>query len=174
VAHRALVARERDDGQYDLYRSEWSAHQWQLQRLLDLYSHEGTNGIPDCVDLTPTVRGVPFATIVDECLDFQLDEALYRVCADGESQPFFVAWFGFPGAGETHVDAGGVVAVDASDPMTDGALVRGWLAGAKGVLDSLVENGDLPAAEARELLASRLASWASDREHYVRGSGENQ
>jgi hypothetical protein len=105
---------------------------------------------------------VSFETVVDTHLDFCTHEACYRVDRDG-TEPFFVCWFGFPAVETYRSGAGALIGIDAADARADGALVRGWFTGAKGVLAAAVDEGRLTPAEARDRLRVRLRAWAGDR-----------
>jgi len=164
VGHRALVARERDDGRYDLHYAHWGAHEWRL--LADL-----GEGASAGVDPVPIATGRSFGEIVREHVDFQQFEALYRVSRAGVAAAFFVCWFGFPVAGEDRPRSGALIEIDAADPDGDGALVRGWVAGTKGALGALVEADLLGPAEARTRLVERVSDWTGGERAAVFGPG---
>ena len=175
VGHRALVAVERTDGRYDCHYSHGGAHEWGVLDSLAAATGSKTGGsgghdeepsvdpraVPG-VDPAPLATGVSFETVVDTHLDFCTYEACYRVDRDG-ADPFHVAWFGFPAAETYRSGAGALVGIDAADARRDGAHVRGWVAGTKGVLAAAVEEGRLTPAEARDRLRARLLAWAGDR-----------
>jgi len=163
VGHRAFVAIERADGRYDCHYAHWGADEWRL--LAALTGADTADAARDCsaVDPAPLVTGVSFETVVDRHVDFQTYEALFRVDRD-DITPYTVCWFGFPIAGDHRPDAGALIALDPADARADGALVRGWVAGTKGLLGALVETGELSVETARGWLVTRLRSWAGDRE----------
>lgn len=163
VGHRALVATERADGRYDCHYAHWGADEWRL--LATLADLDTPGDARDCpaVDPAPLATGVPFETVVDSHVDFQTFEAVYRVAAEAVT-PYAVCWFGFPAANEHRPDSGALIAVDPADARADGALVRGWLAGTRGLLGALVAAAELDVAAARDWLVVRLRSWDGDRE----------
>ena len=160
VGHRALVAIERADGRYDCHYAHWGAHEWRLLAAL-----QGADDPRDCdgVDPAPIATDVSFGSVVDTHLDFRTHEALYRAERDSIT-PYTVCWFGFPAVDERVSDAGALVAVDRGDARADGALVRGWFTGTKGLLGAMLDDGDVTPDAARDWLVSRLQSWAGDRE----------
>lgn len=165
VGHRALVAVERSDRRDDCHYAHWGADEWRLLDALAAADTADTDAVRDChgVDPAPLVTGVSFETIVDGHVDFQTVEAVYRVDAEGVT-PYTVCWFGFPSVGERRPRSGALVAVDAADARADGALVRGWIAGTKGMLGALVDADEMAVDAARDWLVTRLQSWAGDRE----------
>jgi hypothetical protein len=175
VGHRALVAVERADGRYDCHYSHGGAYEWGLLDSLAAATDGGAPASGDHdekpsvdpravpgVDPAPLATGVSFETVVDTHLDFCTHEACYRVDRDG-TESFFVCWFGFPAVETYRSGAGALIGIDAADARADGALVRGWFTGAKGVLAAAVDEGRLTPAEARDRLRVRLRAWAGDR-----------
>ena len=161
VGHRALVAVERTNGHYDCHYAHWGAHEWQLLAALENGGVDGFDS--DHVDPAPIVTDVPFTAVVERVVDFRTYEALYRVDRDGVT-PYAVCWLGFPTVAERARDAGVLVAVEPGNVRADGALVRGWVTGTKGLLGAMLDAGEVTPDAAGDWLVARLESWAGDRE----------
>lgn len=175
MGHRALVAIEDTDGQYDLYYSHDGAHEWHLTTAtptdtLRDDSPESATGI-DSIDPAPLKTRCSFEGIVSKHVDFQQYEALYRIPKSGAVEPFLVCWFGLPGVEVAGPREGALVGVDPARPLADGEFLRGWFAGVSGLALVLVDDGRLAAEAVAPTLESYLRSWASDRELHVVRAG---
>lgn len=175
VGHRALVAIETTNGQYELYYSHDGAHEWRLATAIDAgtlrdqtlrHDRDTLRGV-ESIDSAPITTGVSFERIVERHVDFQQYGVLYRVPATGPVEPFLVCWFGLPGHDTAGPRDGALVAVDPSRPLADGEFLRGWFAGVSGLALVLVDEGTLVPERVSPILESHLRSWASDRECHV-------
>lgn len=163
MGHRALVAVERADGRYDLYYSQWGAHGWRLAAILARPggADPTTGGAP--VGPAPLATGCTFDALLGDHLDFQAYEALFLVARSGAVRPHLVCWFGLPGVDRLRPGDGGLIAVDADAPATDGEYLRGWFAGTKETVLDAVDRGAFTPAGARAYLAARVDSWSDAR-----------
>ncbi|USZ69288.1 hypothetical protein NGM10_06010 [Halorussus salilacus] len=165
MGHRALLAYSREGSTYDLHRSHWGGADFALARHVSAET-PFASGTGFAVDPDPVATGLELETAVAESLDFLAHEAFFRVGPDYETAPFHVCWFGL----ETDSDR-----IDRSETVGHGALVearpaegddyfRGWFRATKAAVGDAVDRGDLTREEALDYLASRVESWAEDRE----------
>lgn len=152
MGHRALLAVERATDRYDVHRSQWGAHEWQLATDASAWTA--------AVDGPAVATDCSWATVCDTHLDYQRHEALVVVDGAGLT-PHLVCWFGLGGSGDP--GDGAVVAVDPARPLADGEFLRGWVAGTKGLVARLVDAGTLDPKRGRELLAERVGTWRGER-----------
>lgn len=157
MGHRALVAAARANGRYDLYGSQWGAHEWRLATTL-----AGGVTVERVGPFTPVATDCSFEAVVAEHVDFQTHEALFVVTSE-HVRPYLVCWFGLPGVDATGPRPGALVGVDADRPTADGEYLRGLFTGAKRTLVGLVADGRLDPATARAALVLRVASLAEER-----------
>ena len=167
MGHRALLAYERDDGRYDCHRSHWGGADFSLADAItaaDPFAERAAAG----VDPEPVDSDLELHEIVENRLDFLHHEAFYRVGTDYEVTPFHVCWLGLEAECET---------VERSETVGDGVVVaaeppddffRGWFRGTKATVGEMVDRGLLAPDDAREYLAGRVESWATERE-VIRG-----
>lgn len=155
VGHRALVARTRADGRYDLYRSQWGAHEWRLAAALGDGTSDGELDGPVATDCS-------FETIVTDHVDFRTHEALF-VVADDTVRPYLVCWFGLPGVDGSTSRTGALVGVETGRSALDGEYLRGWFAGVKATVLALVADDHLDPATARAMLVLRVESLTDER-----------
>lgn len=147
----------RPNGRYDLYGSQWGAHEWRLATTL-----AGGVTVERAGAFTPVATDCAFEAVVAEYVDFQTHEALFVVTSE-RVRPYLVCWFGIPGVGDTGPRPGALVGVDADRPVADGEYLRGLLTGAKRTLVGLVADGRLDPATARASLVLRVESLAEVR-----------
>lgn len=152
MGHRALVARERDDGRYDCYYSHWGGTDVSLAGRLDRkpWTH-------DLVDPSPVATDVSWDTILADHFDALVYEAMYVLPADRDARAYRSCWLG------PLADRGLLVAVATDDPGDDG-YVRGWLDGARDALAACVERGLLDPATAHSTIETELPARMGDRE----------
>lgn len=130
MGHRALVAYERPDGQYNLHFSHWGGnnlrlkyelsektpfggdepnHPW-VTAVFEFLNNANEPGLPDIgdssqpdttVDPTPLVLGVSFDETISEYLDYQLHEAFYEVSTTFEVTAYLTFWLGFSTVADT-------------------------------------------------------------------------
>ncbi|MEF8774331.1 MAG: DUF6735 family protein [Halobacteriales archaeon] len=152
MGHRALLARERAGGRYDVYYSHWGGADLSLAR--DVGTDPRTH---------PQVDPDPIATAVawDEVLSVHLDpvvhEALFVLGGDGDVAAYR------PVPPESLGGPAVAVAVDPADPLDD-AHARGWFAGARETLGTAIEAGDLEATAARTAYQTAVGGRFGDRE----------
>ena len=159
---RTLVAVERDDGGYDLHRSQWGGEH--VDRLVALL--RAGEVPPDLVDPAPLRSGVAADAVLDS-----LDPREYEVfvAAADRTEAFLVCRLGietgrtFEGADDPTVgDATTVAAVEAAAlvPWPGEAAaerLRRFVRTAKEVLGDAVDAGLVPAPAATRYLAVRIA-----------------
>lgn len=167
MGHRALVAYERDTGRYDVHYAHWGG-QWQLPerigptRPFGAHPSSGTGDAP-VVDPDPLATDCAFEAILDTHLDFQQHEACYEVGREWTVRPSLVCWFGLPSVDRCRPGDGALLGVDPTDVRADGEHLRGWFAGTKETVCTMVDRGCLSPAAARAALATAVASWADER-----------
>lgn len=147
----------RANGRYDLYGSQWGAHEWQLATTL-----AGAVTVEREGSFTPVATDCSFEAVVTEYVEFQTHEALFVVTSE-RVRPYLVCWFGIPDVDVTWPRPGALVGVDADRPTADGEYLRGLFTGAKRTLVGLVADGRLDPATARSLLVLRVESLAEGR-----------
>ncbi|MFC4550609.1 MULTISPECIES: DUF6735 family protein [Halorussus] len=168
MAHRALLAYERDDGTYDLHRSRWGGADFSLARRITAETPFAGDAAA-AVDPEPVASGLSLDEIVAEHVDFLHHEAFFRVDREFAATPFHVLWFGFELDAETverseTVGHGALVAAHVRNPGGVDDYLRGWVRGTKAVVGDAVDRGWLSRADAVEYLAERVAAWDDDRE----------
>lgn len=158
VAERALLARERDDGRYDLSAAQWGGTNRALAAVFDGTSPVDVTGIAwHSLD-----RTVGFSTLVDG-LDYLMTEVLYRV-RTSETTVFLPLWFGLPVPdARPSPTSGAVVAVTS---LRDANLVRVRFRTLKGALADAIAGGTLPVTAAPFVLRGAIAA-CEDREFHV-------
>lgn len=157
MAHRAVLARRREDGQYGCYRSRWGGTDSALAAV--------------CAGTSPTDLPVAwvheretggFAGVVAG-LDYLATEALYR--ADGrETTAFLPLWFGLPLPDPDPSPRSGALVEVTS--LGDARLLRDSFRCVKGALADTLAAGTLPAAAAPVVLRGAIAG-LDGRERYV-------
>ncbi|WP_158058044.1 DUF6735 family protein [Halorussus halophilus] len=163
MGHRALLAYERADGNYDLHRSHWGGANFALADAITV-DDPFADRVAGTVDFEPLATDLELTEIVADHLDFLHHEAFYRVARNYEVTPFHVCWFGLEAECETverSETVGNGVAVEAEPPDD---YFRGWFRGTKATVAELVDRGLFAPDDAREYLVTRIASWASERE----------
>lgn len=152
MGHRALVAREREDGTYDCYYSHWGGEDVSLARELD--RDPWTHAL---VDPSPLATAVSWDSFLAEHLDALLYEAVYVLPQDRDSRAYRTCSL------TPLADRGLLVAVDPDDPGDDG-YVRGWLDGARDGLAACLERGWLDPETAVETAERELTDRMAERE----------
>ncbi|MFB6142253.1 MAG: DUF6735 family protein [Halorientalis sp.] len=152
MGHRALVARARATGGYDLFETRWGADGW-----ADLTTRAGDVREPPG---RPAGTADSLEAVVAEHVDYLSHEAVF--VARARVRPHLVCWFGLPGRGGDPRD-GALVSVDPLAPTADGEYLRGWFAGTKRLLLGLADAGTLVDRAARAWLVRRVASLADHR-----------
>ncbi|WP_121822896.1 DUF6735 family protein [Halostella salina] len=183
MAHRALVAYERPDGDYDLHRSRWGGTDCSLARRITAGTPFGGPGAassrrspgpltgsapeadPRPVERRPTAVGRDFDGVVD-AVDLRTHEALFVVAPDYRVTAYLPLWFGLPGVAPD-VSAGALVAVDPDGGPYGGPRVRRWFRATKGVVADLTDRGALTRDEAVAYLAERVRRRAGDRREVI-------
>lgn len=123
MGHRALVARERADGRYDVHRSQWAGADLSLARTL---TSEGWP--PTGPTLVPVATAVPWTDLLADHLDPLVHEALFVAPRDGPVRAYRPVWLG-----ADHADPDGLLAgVDPATPCDDARLLA-WVDGARAV-----------------------------------------
>ena len=179
MAHRALVAYERPDGDYDLHRSRWGGTDLSLARRITAKTPLGGPGAahirkgpvppsapaPEAgsrpVESRPVNVGLEFSAVVD-AVDPREHEALFVVPPDYDVTAYLPLWFGLPGVAPD-VTAGALVAADPDG----GPRLRRWFRATKGVVADLTERGALTRDEAVAYLADRVERRVGDRREVV-------
>lgn len=156
MAERAVLARRRADGRYDLARSRWGGTDRALGRVL-----AGTppDRLPD-VDWRPWRSGVGFPTLVGT-LDFLATSVCYRVAA--ETTAFLALWFGLPLPEESASRTAGALLEVVSS--ADARRVRRRFRELKGTLADAIIAGTLPAAVAALVLSTWVGTLAGRESH---------
>lgn len=161
MSHRALVARARDDGRYDVFYAHDGGSD---ERLAHLRRADAT--LPAALlDGSPVARGRPFESVLDDLLDPVTHEALV-VVEDGGVDPYLVLPFVLATAdglleGEPRGVALSLVADDGG--ALDPTYVRGWFHGTAGAVGEAVDAGGLSPAAAFEWLDAAVRRFAGDR-----------
>ncbi|WP_323191698.1 DUF6735 family protein [Halostella sp. PRR32] len=113
MAHRALVAYERPNGNYDLHRSRWGGSDLSLARRIAEDTPFGgaqtgaarvrrgpsLGSSPRPVDRRPVATDLDFDGVVD-AVDFRQHEALFVVATDYDTTAYLSLWFGLPSVSE--------------------------------------------------------------------------
>ena len=169
MAHRALLAYERDDGHFDLHRSRWGGANFALVgRITRATPFAGETAV--AVNADPLATDLTLDEIAADHLDFLHHEAFYRVTADFETTPFHVCWFGLEldservAESETVGHGALIAAREMPDANADAEYLRGWIRGTKSVVADALDRGWFAREEAIEYLDGRLTAWAGDRE----------
>jgi len=185
VAHRALVAYERPDGDYDLHRSRWGGTDCSLARRITEGTPFGGPGAartrrspgptpgsalpPEAddrpVETRPAAVELDFAGVLD-AVDLREHEALFVVASDYTVTAYLPLWFGLPGVAPD-VRAGALVAADPEGGPHGGPRLRRWFRATKGVVADLTERGALTRDEAVAYLADRVERRVGDRREVV-------
>lgn len=152
MGHRALVARERPDGTYDVYYSHWGGADLSLARDLD-----GEPWAHPQVDPDPMATGVPWDELLGAHLDALVHEALFVLPQAGPTGAYRPVW---PGPLDCPVP---LVAVRPGDRCDD-TFVRHLLGGARDALVGVYEDGHLDAADAGAAFRDAVADAVGDRE----------
>lgn len=163
MGHRALLAYERDDENYDLHRSHWGGASFALAKAISEADPFAT-ATETAVDSEPIDTNLEIAEILSDHLDFLHHEAFYRVTADYEATPFHVCWLGLEADCETveRSETVGNGVVVAAEPPDD--YFRGWFRGTKSAVGEVVDRGLFAPDDARDYLAVRLKLWDTERE----------
>jgi len=157
MAERAVLARVRRDGRYDVDRSRWGGTN---QALTAVFGGTPPGRLPD-VTWRRWQTGVRFPALVDS-IDYLSTSLCYRV-AD-ETRAFLACWFGLPLVDESaHRTAGALVAVRSTD---DARRFRRRLRRLKGALADALAGGLLPATAVPFVLVRWVAGLA-DRETHL-------
>lgn len=123
MGHRALVARERADGRFDGYRSQWAGADLSLARTL---AWKGWP--PPGPALVPAATAADWQDLLAAHLDPLVHEALFVVPHDGPVRAYRPVWLG-----ADHADPDGLlVGVDWAAPCDDARLLA-WVDGARAV-----------------------------------------
>lgn len=160
VGHRALIARERADGRYEIHRSQWAGADLSL-------AHELANGTwpPPGTETDPVATGVPWTDLLANRLDALLHEALYVVGADGAVRAYRTCWLGHASDGPGGDGPQGLLVGVRWADHCDDVRVRAWFRGASAVTERAVRDGDVAdPATAPTLVERCLREWAADRE----------
>lgn len=152
MGHRALLARERAGGRYDLYYSHWGGADLSLAREVETDPRTHPQVDPD-----PIATAATWDDVLSVHLDPVVHEALFVLGDDGgvaAYRPIPPESLGGPGV---------VVAVDPADPLDD-AHARGWFAGAREALATAVETANLETAAARTAYRTAVGGRFGNRE----------
>lgn len=168
MAHRALLAYERDDDTYDLHRSRWGGTDFSLASEITAETPFAGYAAA-AVDPDPVASGLSIEEIVAEHVDFLHHEAFFRVDRKYDAAPFHILWFGLELDAETverseTVGHGALVAAHVRNPGGVDDYFRGWFRGTKAVVGDAVDRGWLSPADAVEYLTERVDVWGDDRE----------
>lgn len=163
MAERALLARERDDGRYEVHSSRWGG----TDRAVAAVCGGIDPGDLPAVSWTKRDSGVAFLDLVD-AIDYLSTAVLYRV-RRGETTVFCPLWFGLPlPSVRPSLAAGGLVAVDS---LPDFRRVRSRFRAFKGALADALCEGTIPAATTPSLLQGVIRT-AEGRERYSSAVGQ--
>ncbi|WP_135819921.1 DUF6735 family protein [Halostella litorea] len=183
MAHRALVAYERPDGDYDLHRSRWGGADLSLARRITARTPFGGPGAawtgrsptppaelpPEAgsrpVETRPTAVGLDFDDVV-AAVNPREHEALFVVAPDYDVTAYLPLWFGLPGVAPD-VTAGALVAADPDGGPYGGPRLRRWFRATKGVVADLTARGALTRDEAVAYLADRVQRRVGDRREVI-------
>ncbi|WP_193569348.1 MULTISPECIES: DUF6735 family protein [Halostella] len=177
MAHRALVAYERPDGDYDLHDSRWGGTDLSLaSRITAETPFGGPGGArvrrgpspgfgPRPVERRPSAVGLDFDGVLD-AVDLRRHEAVFVVDEGYDVTAYLPLWFGLPGVAPD-VTAGALVAVDPDGGPYGGPRTRRWFRATKGVVADAVDCSALTRDEAVAYLAARVEERAGDREVIV-------
>ncbi len=157
MAERALLAREHDDGRYDLHSSRWGGTD---RAVAAVCAGTAPRDLP-AVSWTRRDRGVEFLDLVKR-IDYLSTAVLYRVLA-GETTVFCPLWFGLPlPSARPSPAVGGLVAADS---LPGFRRVRAEFRAFKGVLADALRDGAVPAAATLFLVQVAIRT-AEGRERY--------
>lgn len=136
VAERAVLARGRPDGRYDVFLSRWGGTDRVLAAVAAGRSPFALAGVRWRAGPT----GVRFGTLV-AALDYPATEMVYR--QDGTTTALLPLWFGLPLSDVMAAPTLGALVGVRSLP--DARAVRAWFRRVKGALADAVVAGSLPA-----------------------------
>jgi hypothetical protein len=172
MGHRALLARERPDGRYDVYYAHWGGADLSLARRL------AGNWAPDeppdpasdpAVRNAPRSVGVAFEAVLADHLDPLVHELLVVLGRDAVDA-YRPLWFG-PVAGEADTPSA-LVSVDPRVARDD-ERVLAWFRGTRDAVADLLARGAIDGPTASTCLRRRLRAWGRDREViHVPGTGD--
>jgi hypothetical protein len=146
MGHRALVARERADGRYDVHRSQWAGVDLSLARTLAREGWPPPGRAP-----VPVATAVAWQDLLADHLDPLVHEALFVVPRDGPVRAYRTVWLG-----ADHADPDGLIAAVDRATLCDDERVLAWVDGARAV----AREADVgPTAVER-----CLREWRGDRE----------
>jgi len=194
VAHRALVAYERTDGDYDLHRSRWGGTDLSLarritaetpyggERTVAAWVRRGPSPGPTSrpVERRPVATGLDFDAVVD-AVDFRQHEALFVVAPDYGTAAYLPLWFGLTGvaadAGErdppsprstaSREDAGALVAADPGGGPYGGPRLRRWFRATKAVVADVVAAERFSRGDETSYLADRVRKHVGERREVI-------
>lgn len=162
MAERALLARERIGGRYDLHFSRWGG----TDRAVAAVCAGTDPGDLPAVTWTRREGEMEFLDLVD-AIDYLSTAVLYRV-RGGETTVFCPLWFGLPlPSACPSPAAGGLVAVDS---LPDFRRVRGRFRTFKGALADALREAIVPVT-ATPLLLDWPIRTAEGRERYSSALG---
>lgn len=177
MAHRALVAYERPDGDYDLHDSRWGGTDLSLARRITAETpFGGPGGVrarrgpspeagPRPVERRPSAVALDFDGVLD-AVEVRRHEALYVADEDYAVTAYLPLWFGLPGVAPD-VTAGALVAVDPDGGPHGGPRIRRWFRATKGVVADAVDCGALTRDEAVAYLAGRVEERAGNAREVI-------
>lgn len=159
MAERAVLARERSDGRFDVWSAQWGGTE---RVVAAVCAGRSPLWVPGTVWHLQTI-GLEHEAVV-ETLDYLSTGALYRV-QRGETTTFLPLWFGLPfSRTPSATTTGALVAVDSLAEMRH---LREWFRRLKGSIAEALLAGDLPAVAGPLVLQTTLAALGGEQ-YYTR------
>lgn len=163
VAHRALVAYQRADGQYNCHRSRWGADRLRLLSTVTPATPYGRPRSNPPVERSPR-RTVESLTTLAATVDYRRYEAVYVVAADAGVGAYLPLWLGLSTVARSVTDGdptdGLLMAVT---DQSEAAALRRWFRAEKAAVGRLIDREAIDAATGRNRLERRVRSHAGER-----------
>jgi len=157
MGERALFARERDDGRFEVAVSQWGGSD---RALAAVFAGRTPDVIPG---ISWETRGPTRFAVLVERVDYLVTAALYRV-RGVDTTVFLPVWFGLPlRDASTDPGVGALVAVDSLSELRQ---LRTYVRDLKGTLTDAVRAGYVPASVAPAVFR-RVVAALEGRERYV-------